>query len=258
MAELEKSLPAQLCVRYDQRIETGGAVMVEVLHQTSFGQHGVWWNALKAIVAAAVLFGLAAAMATRATAATVDAGPQHLDATESLAELIERSGTVHIIFVHGIRAEGPGLAEPLATLLERNLGFARATAAADTLIDLPGPPTATLFGQPVWTEAEWAASRPFVRHYMLRRGDKTVKIDEVNYWPLLFPLKCRYLLVPEHDLAGDDKAHLALCDRSDAPYNSWLRPEDRDTLARKPKGGHAALFNRALKQQIMNWGCPTR
>ena len=71
---------------------------------------------------------------------------------------------------------------------------------------------------------------------------------------MIFALKCRFLIVPEHDLSGDDRKHLELCRRNDGRFHDWIDKADMARLARKPKGGGAALANRALKQQIMNWG----
>lgn len=225
--------------------------MANLLSDGVWGHLGPWGQFGKAVIVTVALV-LSMALAARAQAGTVEAGPQQLDDTISLAEMIHTHPGLHIVYVHGIRATGPGIAQPLVSLLERKLGFKLDGPPVDRPIELPGPPNATMFNRGIWTNDEWRASSPFVRRYRLLKGNKTVKIDEVNYWPLLFPLKCRYLLVPEHDLAGDDKEHLALCDKSESPYHAWLRPEDKAMLARKPKGGHAALLNRWLKKQIMN------
>lgn len=228
--------------------------MIDSMHSVSCALSANTWHWIK--IGGLALIGLAAvaAIATQALAKTAEAGPDLLAKTTSLANLIDQNGTVHIVYVHGIREEGPGFAKPLADMLVAKLGFVSEKAPPDTMIALPPKPQATILGEEVWSDEDWKNSEPFVRHYRLRKGDKSVKIDEVNYWPLLFPLKCRYLMVPEHDLAGDDKDHLALCDRNDPPYHPLLRKKDKDFLSKKPRGGHAARINKALKLQIMNWG----
>jgi hypothetical protein len=228
--------------------------MIESIHSAGCALSASTWHWIKMGGLAAIGVAAVAGIAAQALAKTVDAGPDPLSETTSLANLIEQHGTVHIVYVHGIREEGPGFAKPLADMLVSKLGFTSEKNPRDTMIALPPRPQASILGDPVWSDDDWKASEPFVRHYRLHRGNHEVKIDEINYWPLLFLLKCRYLMVPEHDLAGDDKNHLALCDRSDPPYHAILRDKDREQLRTTPRGGHAARINKALKLQIMNWG----
>ena len=82
-----------------------------------------------------------------------------------------------------------------------------------------------------------------------------IVVDEVNWWPLLFPVKCRSLLAPETDLSGADREHLKLCARSDAGYYPWLTQQELiAALSHKPRSGGGARANAFIKQQIMNWG----
>jgi hypothetical protein len=228
--------------------------MIDSVHSVGCVLSSNAWHWVKICGLTVASLSIMIAVATQVFAKTVEAGPDRLEETTSLADLVEAHSTVHIVYVHGIREEGPGFAKPLVDMLVAKLGFKDVDAPHDTEVTLPSKPEATILGEPVWSDDDWKQSAPFVRHYRLRRGDREVRIDEVNYWPLLFLLKCRYLMVPEHDLAGDDKAHFALCDRSVPPYHSVLRDKDRQFLRRKPHGGHAAFINKALKLQIMNWG----
>jgi hypothetical protein len=106
------------------------------------------------------------------------------------------------------------------------------------------------------TEAEWIASRPFVDRYVFtRRSGGPIVVDEVNWWPLLFPLKCRFLLKPETNLSGVDKKHLQLCARTDDPFYPWLSQDDlKRLLSTAPKSGGGARLNAMLKREIVNWG----
>jgi hypothetical protein len=40
-------------------------------------------------------------------------------------------------------------------------------------------------------------------------------VDEINWWPLVFPLKCRAIMVGEARLAGPDADLLELCSRTE-------------------------------------------
>ena len=185
----------------------------------------------------------------------VEAGPDRLSQTRSLADRIVPGSTLHIIYVHGMRADGPGAAAPLAQLLREKLGFGGGDPGPPQYVDLGRRPSATYNLKPIWeSDDDWKASRPFVIRRELSRADKTrVIIDEVNWWPLLFPLKCQFIVVPEHLLSGDDKAHLNLCGLGTTAFHDWVKASGREFLA-QPRRGRAALLNRTLKQQIMNWG----
>jgi hypothetical protein len=62
-------------------------------------------------------------------------------------------------------------------------------------LDVGSLPAATYLDQPIWeSDDEWRASRPFVDRYVVTRSDASpIVIDEVNWWPLLFPPKCRLI-----------------------------------------------------------------
>ncbi|MBV8685408.1 MAG: hypothetical protein JOZ90_01975 [Alphaproteobacteria bacterium] len=209
----------------------------------------------------AILAFVAAAIAGPALARgrAIEGGPDALGETRSLGEVIaSASGRVHITVVHGMRADGPGESAALRAGLARRLRGREASPAERRYLDVgERPRPGTVAGVEAWRgEREWQASRPFVDRYpiALSNGSELI-VDEVNWWPLLFPLKCRVLVLPEHDLSGADRAHLRLCARSDPPYHPWLSAEEvRDALERRPRSGGGPLANRRLKQEIMNWG----
>lgn len=215
---------------------------------------------------AALLGGLAAAVLAGgiARAGVHPHEGQSLEGTRSLGDVIAEAGErpVHVIFVHGMRAEGPNTSRVFRESLCRSIGDGCALEPAPSTgrshyIELGSAPPATYAGVPVWRQSEdWTASRPFVDRYVFsRRSGGSIVVDEVNWWPLLFPLKCQFLLRPEAELAGPDKKHLRLCARDVAPYHAWLDATDvEQAIRRKVRHAGGAKANRALKAEIMNWG----
>ena len=190
--------------------------------------------------------------------------PGTLAKTTSLGYLIENARKpVHIVYVHGMRADGQGASDSFRAALRRYVpgvcagGTPPATLAPHPL-PLPAPSTfPTYLGQPIWrSPEEWQASTPFVLRFEYpREGAPPIIVDEVNWWPLLFPAKCRLIVHPEIDLSGIDRAHIKLCACDRKPYYPWLTAAKRDAaLAHKPTSGGGARVNAYLKQQIMNWG----
>jgi hypothetical protein len=132
--------------------------------------------------------------------------PQTLKRTKSLWDLIAATirSPVHIVDVHGMRAEGTGA----STAFQAGNDQGRAKRM---YLDIGPRPAATYLDQPIWrNDAVWKGSTPFVDRYVFRKDAEPIVIDEVNWWPLLFPVKCRMLLVPETDLSDADKTHLAV------------------------------------------------
>jgi hypothetical protein len=214
-------------------------------------------------IIAAVVVATAAPQTGYARERFIEGGPQRLADTRSLGDLIGgASAPVHISFVHGMRATGPGASAGFRAGLLRRFGGS-ASGPVRRFLELGERPSAAAVGATlIWRSDEaWAASRPFVDRYTLRlAGGAVVVIDEVNWWPLLFPIKCRFLVLPEHDLSGNEDEHLRLCagqgpTREAALYHPWLTREELDnTLDTRPASGGGARANGALKRQIFNWG----
>ncbi len=197
-----------------------------------------------------------------ATHRVIEGGPAPLSATRSLARAIDDAHssrqTLHILFVHGIRADRDGTSSVFAVHLAQALG---GTLSEPMRIGLPldWPRSATMASfvdgngtpTPIWPTAEiWKRSEPFLNRATISSASGQVVIDEVNYWPLLLPLKCRALLVPEQDLAGADAKHLQRCHEE-----GWISKQDLDRLLRtKARSGRGSLLNRKLKQEMMDWG----
>jgi len=187
--------------------------------------------------------------------------------TESLGDLLRARGTrpIHVFYVHGMAATGSNNSQEFREALTNHLvstkqlqGAAPSNPETRRLLEFERRPTeASINGIRVWnSEEEWSASKPFVDRYTFHRVDKSdVVVDDVNWWPLLFALKCRFILSSDADLAGADREHLKLCASKRSPYYPWLSEEQLQSLLnRKPTAGRGAWLNTAIKRDIMNWG----
>lgn len=210
------------------------------------------------VMAALALVPLGAALARgRITAGE----PTSLKQMRSLGDVIRnaQNRSVHIVYVHGMRAAEAGESKALIDRLSKSYGLQGAVSTTrKSLLLQPWPQGANVGGVTIWnSEADWRAGQPFIDRYVLRtrRYNATITVDEVNWWPLLFPLKCKLLVAPEAGVAGLDREHLDLCYDNTPPHHRWLTPEeyDRAVQSRPPLGGGARL-NRYLKQQILDWG----
>jgi len=176
--------------------------------------------------------------------------------------------TVHILYIHGIGAEEAGgswnFQKHLCAVLKGcRLPKYPVPVSRDEAQDGPfastTPPSYKYMGSEVWTDENWRASRPFVDHYVLRRDDGgPVVIDEINWWPLVFPLKCRNIILGEANLAGPDKELLDLCAAKNDPHKPneqrypWITPaQAKQAEALQSRG---ARFNRGVKNNLMDWG----
>jgi hypothetical protein len=166
---------------------------------------------------------------------------------------------IHIIYVHGMRAEGPGASGALRGRLEQSFGKRENVKRTRHYLNLqPWPQGARVGDRLIWdTEEDWKKGQPFIDRYVLHTTDPaaTITIDEVNWWPLVFPLKCRVLLQPEARVTGVDTHHLGLCADDNPPYHAWITQQDYNKArATKAALGGGAAGNRYLKQQILDWG----
>lgn len=205
----------------------------------------------------------------------VDDGPQHLSDMSSIGQSLHSAEQrpVHILYVHGMDALGAG---DSWTFQRGICGFLEGCQMPDTPVPVEreyvdrgifqigaNPPGFDYMGTPIWSSAtEWSASVPFVDHYLLKRSDGgPVVVDEINWWPLVFPLKCRNIIPGEAQLAGPDSALLDLCAKQtqvDTQHAGrfksyqWVTPEDVAKLKSLPRRG--AWLNRSLKNSILDWG----
>jgi hypothetical protein len=202
----------------------------------------------------------------------VDYGPQHLQEMSSIGKVLANAGThsVHILYVHGMDALYPGdsvvFQKGICEILKDCTVISppvRDYADSGIFAVNSPPPPVQYMSQPVWKSVEeWSASAPFVDHYVITRsGGRHIVVDEINWWPLVFPLKCRNMITGEAQLAGPDASLIALCSTATQKnqqnrFNSyqWLNPQDVDVDALRAMPRRAALVNRSLKNSILDWG----
>ncbi len=209
----------------------------------------------------------------RAEGKVIDDGPQSLSQVSSIGESLRHAGQrpLHILYVHGIGATGAGGSRTFQKAICAFLKDCTVPAApvgrdyADRGEFENGaePPAFAYMGNAVWgNKQEWSASDPFVDHYVLRRSDGgPLVVDEINWWPLMIPVKCRAIMAGDARLAGPDASMLNFCSQAEEMDSShpgrfraytWISPQEAKTLeAIRPKG---ALINRHIKTNLLDWG----
>jgi hypothetical protein len=209
------------------------------------------------------------------------AAPAASSQTTSLGDSIHRTDgkQLHIFYLHGIGSDGPGDHDSLA-LRQGICDFVKdcmiyagerdGTEYADQdefALNVPPPPLKYL-GQEVWrkdhsgdSSKEWNAAAPFVVHWKLARSSgQKIYVDEINWWPLVFSLKCRQIVENDAALVGPSADRIKLCStrKPDETENGrfisydWIPTEDAPRLLALAHRG--ALVNRKLKNGILDWG----
>jgi hypothetical protein len=115
---------------------------------------------------------------------------------------------------------------------------------------------------PVWKSAdEWRAAAPYAIHFQLTRASgQNLYVDELNWWPLTFSLKCRQIIASDASFVAPSNARIETCSRREpnvaVPQRfksyDWITPEEAARMAHLPAKG--ARANRALKTGLMDWG----
>jgi len=177
---------------------------------------------------------------------------------------------IHLIFVHGIRVDKRGSSLALQRAMCKHIarGCPSTVYVSTDVLDLGKNPALNFAGELVWkTDQEWLASRPVVDHYVYHLPiGKTLIVDEVNWWPFAFPLKCRFLVKPDTGLIGVNARTLQLCanlkpregggyDQAYTDHFAWI---DHDTFLKlkdtRPPFHGAPAINRYVKAEIFDWG----
>lgn len=202
--------------------------------------------------------------------------PDQSKPTTSLGDSLKAASgkELHVLYVHGIGSDGPGdydswglrrgICEFVKDCTSRAGELDGRKAYADDDEFRPDAPVPDLeyLGQKVWgSRQEWSAAAPFVVHWKISRTrGATIYIDEINWWPLVFALKCRQIVASEAALVGPSADRIKACStlKPDpaAPgrfisYN-WISAQDAARLLQHPPKG--ALVNRKLKNGILDWG----
>jgi len=90
--------------------------------------------------------------------------------------------------------------------------------------------------EPVWKSAdEWRAAAPYAIHFQLTRAKgQNLYVDELNWWPLTFSLKCRQIIASDASFVAPSKARIETCSRREPnpgiPQRfksyDWIIPEE--------------------------------
>lgn len=175
---------------------------------------------------------------------------------------------IHILYVHGIGQDGAGDSLFLRNGICKYLGECTVTNLGRVYADGPfavasAPPTLAYMGVRIWkSQEEWSASAPFIDRYEITgKGHTPILLDEFNWWPLAYPLKCKWLIAQDSSLTGPSKAQLNTCATATAldpahpkRYLSyrWINTPEASQLGLLSR--HARILNRSFKNGLMDWG----
>ncbi len=201
--------------------------------------------------------------ADQAAPSTSDAVPNALGA---------RRTPIHIVYMHGINQVGPGDSALLRHGICKYLGECNVVRVDRFYADKGefaldhAPPDLEYMQTRIWrTPEEWHASAPFFDRYEISgNGHTPIVLDEINWWPVVYPLKCKWLIARDALLTGPSDDQINICSvfptgtqmDPDHPGRflnyAWLSLEQARELKRKSR--HASFANRGLKNGLMDWG----
>ena len=178
---------------------------------------------------------------------------------------------IHILYMHGINQVGAGDSAELRKAICRYLHectvtpLGRLYAAGPFAVGTTPPPFADM-GAPVWTSADdWSASAPFIDRYQIEGGGHIpIILGEINWWPIVYPVKCKWLVAHDAALTGPAKPQLNIC--AAAPNGTqpdtahagrflqyqWIPTPQISQLSALHR--IATIGNRDLKNGLMDWG----
>lgn len=178
---------------------------------------------------------------------------------------------IHILYMHGINQVGAGDSAELRKAICRFLHACTVTPegrlyAAGPFAAGAAPPPFANMGAPIWTSADdWSASAPFIDRYRIEGdGHVPIVLDEINWWPIVYPVKCKWLIEHDASLTGPAKAQLNIC--AAAPTGTQPDPAHAGRFlqyqwipsAQISQLGSihriATIGNRNLKNGLMDWG----
>ena len=191
-------------------------------------------------------------------------GTQSIGDSVKTEDKVNASQPIYVIYVHGINQVGPGDSLLLRKGICKYLGECTVTQLGRFYADSGPfainhlPPKIAYMEVPVWkTEQEWNASSPFIDRYkIVGHGHVPIIVDEYNWWPLVYPLKCKWLVPNDASLTGPAKDWIDVCSphggtQPDPEHPgrfiaySWIESPEGSKL--KQMHSHAAWANRTLK-----------
>ena len=194
----------------------------------------------------------------------------------SLADSLRHSEgkEIHIFYVHGIGSDGPtdrdsrALRKSICDYLKdctTPVGTALGEwdyANRDEFQPDAPVPQLKYMDQQVWkNQEEWRAAAPYAIHFQIARSNgTTLYVDELNWWPLTFSLKCRQIVASDASLVAPSKERIETCSQrepnSGVPGRfksyDWISKDEAARLLQLPARG--ARTNRILKGGLMDWG----
>ncbi|HEY3825780.1 MAG TPA: hypothetical protein VGL82_14545 [Bryobacteraceae bacterium] len=228
-------------------------------------------------LAVAAILGIPLIGICPAHAGVVADGPQSFSQLSSLGKVLrnaeQNKQALHILYVHGMgyvplddgdsRSFREGICRLLPGCQLPSGRPPRDYADKGRFADKAPVPVYEYLGKPVWTDApQWEASAPYVDHYVLRLSNGgSIVVDEINWWPLVLPLKCRVVMADDARLAGPDPDLINLCAKATTPDTrypdrfltyQWLNLKDAGNPQTRPQRG--AWLNRTIKGSILDWG----
>ncbi|MDP9049496.1 MAG: hypothetical protein M3O31_02065 [Acidobacteriota bacterium] len=137
----------------------------------------------------------------------------------SYTVVVSDATPLHLLYVHGINAVGADDSRLLRkgickVLHECNDAASRRVYAKGQFEVGTEPPALEYFGQKIWSDKnEWSAAAPFfIRHRISGdHGEPQIVLDELNWYPLVFTPKCKFLIPGDRKLTARTKKQDALC-----------------------------------------------
>jgi hypothetical protein len=183
---------------------------------------------------------------------------------------------VHIFYIHGIGSEGPDDRDSAALRKSICDYLKDCTVPGGTAIGEwdyadrdefrldASVPALEYMDEQIWkNQEEWHAAAPYAVHFQIARSSgPALYVDEINWWPLTFSLKCRQLVASDASFVAPSKAKIDTCSRhepnSGVPQRfksyDWISKDEAARLRQLPPRG--ARANRDLKTGLMDWGFP--
>src|ERR1700760_3610203 len=166
-----------------------------------------------------------------AQSGSINPPPQKSD---SLGDSLRHSEgkEIHIFYIHGIGSDGPNDYDSLALRSSICVFLKDCTSPAGIPIgewDYADQdqfrPEATIpeleyMDEQVWKSAdEWRAAAPYAIHFQLSRANgQKLYVDELNWWPLTFSLKCRQIIANEASFVAPCKGRTRQSGAKDRTY----------------------------------------